>query len=56
MRHLPDALRQMLAGNDHLIVSVRAIKEAPYEQFLEVMDGVKRAEAPRVLVEMAPSQ
>ncbi len=42
--------RQMLDVNENLIFSVKAVKGAKYETYIDVLDELKEANAPRISI------
>jgi len=48
IRSIKEILRNKLAQNELLIVSVKAHKETEYRVYIEVMDQIKQAKATRI--------
>jgi len=50
IRDLSKSIRQKLAENDKLIVSVKAHKSTSYKDYIAVIDQLKRANATRISI------
>ena len=50
IRDLSKSIRQKLAENDKLIISVKAHKSTSYKDYIAVIDQLKRANATRISV------
>jgi len=50
VRNLSKAVRQKLAANEKLVISVKAHKAAKYKDYVAVIDQLKRANATRVSI------
>ncbi len=50
VRNLSKTVRQKLAENDKLVISVKAHKAATYRDYVAVIDQLKRANATRISI------
>ena len=50
IRDLSKSIRQKLAENDKLIISVKAHKSTSYKDYIAVIDQLKRANATRISI------
>jgi biopolymer transport protein ExbD len=49
---IADIVRERLAENDKLIISIESHPESHYQTMIDILDEVKKAKAPRISVKM----
>ena len=50
IRNLSKAIRQKIAENDKLVISVKAHKASNYKDYIRVIDQLKQANATRISI------